>query len=995
MSERKEKINGRKAALAALLLLVTGLCLLPLGPKASAAAADSALRPEVAVSGSWSYSKSGSDITSLACSGMTAAAAPAGEAVVESGVATGRSYTLATGYNKNAELQFVVISTSLSVPAHTKYTVRHNFDLSGTRTVSNKRATAPASFQLSYLGTSANLSGASVSPAVPSTSAAITGLNQGTELIQGYKTGTGSDTTADIGQSASKSGIYTYENTTDSTATVSQFFGFWVCSQYGKTYTSSAQATCKITTEITYSAARLALRKDDRTWTGASASLTVNTTKTYALTETEPGVYTYPSCIFPLNGTEYKLSLDGETFTLAYDPETDPSPFSKAMELYTVTYSQGDATALKNKLPDDDIVLSGTTYRPINYVCCTKPGYFQSGWGIQVGNGAVSSVVVTKRTTLYPSWAYERYTVTLDPNGGTVQTTSIIVGYSKRYFGLVNPTREGYNFLGWYTEKEGGTQITGSTLCSIPNDHTLYARWELIHKDHAICAGSSCSDSSHGTVEWTAWDGKETISYTNNIARVYLTGSAEQTRSLTVSQGKTLYLCLNGQTLSYSTGMPSITVAADAQLILCDCSGGKTGKLLNSYKGGRAIVNKGTYTQYAGTVECSGTDASDTPYTLSNEATANLHGGTIHCENGYGVYIRGIAELNLSGGTVSSGKSYAVSLSGGGTLSMTGGRLQSSGSHGIYTALGSAVLKISGGTVSGSTYAVYNARPATKVYLSGSPSLLGASGSIYTEGSYSMIYAQSEEGAPYRGSTLLLCYSTVRAPQTLVYGVTSVNRNSFRHPDSNYKLVFESGNLVLRGANECFVTFDPNGGSVTTAGKWVSSQSAYSTLPTPVFPGYRFAGWYTQREGGTRVESDTIVPTAEDHTLYAHWEPETVVSVEIVWGALEFTYRDGDWNPETHAYENGGWVASQTAGDRITVENQGNVSVQVRLTYQSSYAAVSAEFMENGAAVAAPVSLGEGERKQLSVKLSGKPAGAMTGALLGTITIRIEEDSAL
>ena len=995
MSERKERINGRKAALAALLLLVTGLCLLPLGPKAAAADTDSALRPEFAVSGYWTYSKSSSNITSLAFSGMTAAAAPAGTDVVESGVTTGKSYTLATGYNKNAELHFIIISTSLSVPAHTKYTVRHNFDLSGTRTVSNKKATAPASFQLSYLGTSASLSGAAISPAVPSTSSAIAGLNQGTELIQGYKTGTGSATTADIGQSASKSGIYTYENTTDSTATISQFFGLWVCSQYGKTYTSSAQATCKITTEITYSAVRLALRKDDRTWTGASASLTINITKTYTLTETEPGVYTYPSCIFPLNGTEYKLSLDGETFTLAYDPETDPSPFSKAMELYTVTYNQGDATGLKNNMPSDDIVLSGTTYRPINYVCCTKPGYFQSGWGTQVGKGAVSSVVVTKRTTFYPSWAPEKYTVTLDPNGGTVKTTSISVRYANYYWDLVNPTREGYNFLGWYTEKEGGTQITSATFCSIPNDHTLYARWELIHKDHAICAGSSCFDSSHGVVEWTAWDGKETITYTNNIARVYLTESTEQTRSLTVSQGKTLYLCLNGQTLSYSTGMPSISVAADAQLILCDCSGGKTGKLLNSYKGGRAIVNKGTYTQYAGTVECSGTDTSDTPYTLSNEATANLHGGTIHCENGYGAYLFGSAKLNLSGGTVSSGKRYAVFLSGGGTVVMTGGRLQSSGSHGIYTALGSAVLKISGGTVSGSTYAIYNARPATKVYLSGSPSLLGASGSIYTGGSYSMIYAQSEEGAPYRGGTLLLCYSTVRTPQTLVYGVTSANRNSFRHPDSNYKLVLESGNLVLRGANECFVTFDPNGGSVTTTGKWVVRQSAYSTLPTPAFPGYRFAGWYTRQEGGARVESDTVVPTAEDHTLYAHWEPETVVSVEIVWGALEFTYRDGDWNPEAHAYENGGWVASQTAGDRITVENQGNVSVQVRLSYQSSYAAVSAEFMENGAAVAAPVSLGEGERKQMSVKLNGKPAGAMTRALLGTITIRIEEDSAL
>ena len=216
-------------------------------------------------------------------------------------------------------------------------------------------------------------------------------------------------------------------------------------------------------------------------------------------------------------------------------------------------------------------------------------------------------------------------------------------------------------------------------------------------------------------------------------------------------------------------------------------------------------------------------------------------------------------------------------------------------------------------------------------------------------------------------------------------------------PNTTKKLVFSAAAIALATVISVVIKLPslPNGGSVTTTGKWVSSQSAYSTLPTPAFPGYRFAGWYTRQEGGARVESDTVVPTAEDHTLYAHWEPETVVSVEIVWGALEFTYRDGDWNPETHAYENGGWVASQTAGDRITVENQGNVSVRVRLSYQSSYAAVSAEFIENGAAVAAPVSLGEGERKQMSVKLNGKPARSMTGALLGTITIRIEEDSAL
>lgn len=72
------------------------------------------------------------------------------------------------------------------------------------------------------------------------------------------------------------------------------------------------------------------------------------------------------------------------------------------------------------------------------------------------------------------------------------------------------------------------------------------------------------------------------------------------------------------------------------------------------------------------------------------------------------------------------------------------------------------------------------------------------------------------------------------------------------------------------------VRFDANGGRVSPASKVVTCSSSYSntygSLPTPTRTGgYTFDGWYTKKDGGTKVESDTTVTTAANHTLYAHW----------------------------------------------------------------------------------------------------------------------------
>ena len=64
----------------------------------------------------------------------------------------------------------------------------------------------------------------------------------------------------------------------------------------------------------------------------------------------------------------------------------------------------------------------------------------------------------------------------------------------------------------------------------------------------------------------------------------------------------------------------------------------------------------------------------------------------------------------------------------------------------------------------------------------------------------------------------------------------------------------------------------------------------YGTLPVPSYEGYDFAGWYTEQNGGTKIESDTTVTVAGTQTLYAHWtEHEYTVTVVKIgmpeWGS--------------------------------------------------------------------------------------------------------------
>lgn len=74
-----------------------------------------------------------------------------------------------------------------------------------------------------------------------------------------------------------------------------------------------------------------------------------------------------------------------------------------------------------------------------------------------------------------------------------------------------------------------------------------------------------------------------------------------------------------------------------------------------------------------------------------------------------------------------------------------------------------------------------------------------------------------------------------------------------------------------RMCHSSVVYFDANGGTVSPASMSVAYGQTYGDLPVPTKDYCAFTGWYTEKNGGSKVSENTIHATAADITLYAHW----------------------------------------------------------------------------------------------------------------------------
>ena len=174
----------------------------------------------------------------------------------------------------------------------------------------------------------------------------------------------------------------------------------------------------------------------------------------------------------PNNGTAPGASDDGNTPTDSgngQNPATPPAPVA-----YTITLNANGGSVT----PSVFTVRQGEAYGTLPTP--SRPGYSFDGWHTAPTGGLrVSSADKPAHTlTLYAHWTLipVTYTVTLNPNGGSVSPTSIAVKGGASYGTLPAPVRDGYDFDGWHTLPSGGTPVAAADKPA--HSLTLYAHWK-------------------------------------------------------------------------------------------------------------------------------------------------------------------------------------------------------------------------------------------------------------------------------------------------------------------------------------------------------------------------------------------------------------------------------------------------------------------------------------------------------------------------------------
>ena len=165
-----------------------------------------------------------------------------------------------------------------------------------------------------------------------------------------------------------------------------------------------------------------------------------------------------------------------------YAGNVDIYPQWKA-NTYTVKYdgngATGGSSASSSHTYDVAKALTANGY--------IRTGYTFKNWNTQADGKGVSyadkasvknlTSVNGATVTFYAQWSINSYTLTYNPNGGSVSPTSKSLTYNSAYGTLPTPTRKGYTFTGWFTAASGGTKVSESTKMGAGNI-TIYAHWK-------------------------------------------------------------------------------------------------------------------------------------------------------------------------------------------------------------------------------------------------------------------------------------------------------------------------------------------------------------------------------------------------------------------------------------------------------------------------------------------------------------------------------------
>lgn len=381
-------------------------------------------------------------------------------------------------------------------------------------------------------------------------------------------------------------------------------------------------------------------------------------------------------------------------------------------------------------------------------------------------------------------------------------------------------------------------------LCALLCMAVTASASEVQEHSHPICGATHTNIGDHtGTCEdvtWTAWDGTSEIAYdsTTKTAYIYLADNVQISDALTIPQGHTLYLCLNGKTISYNGegiiynnggGLIYINGAAT----ICDC-------------------------ENTGCIKYEKTQEYIQISTIHSWGTLNLYGGTISRmntnNNGYAIRTRSGSKLNMYGGTVSNdGTEAALWLEN--DANIYGGEITCTNGRGIdtYTWNNRINLLVAGGRISAGEEAI--ALSGVDLTLSGQPTITstGTDSAVIDAGVDIIKIADSF--APARCISVSKSGDNDTFAEPVEGGASLADKAQYFTSFENGKFVaYDNGTLKFTA---CAITQQPTkDNSYTVKGNAPDSKLSYR--------------WYAAQEGEITV-TDAVARKGENADYYNSW----------------------------------------------------------------------------------------------------------------------------
>jgi uncharacterized repeat protein (TIGR02543 family) len=576
------------------------------------------------------------------------------------------------------------------------------------------------------------------------------------------------------------------------------------------------------------------------------------------------------------------------------------------MNDYRVTFDPNGGTFSG---PKSKIVTYGEVYGELPVPSLTH--YVFQGWFTSINNEtsitAASKVNLSQEITLYAQWKGQETTVTFEPEGGTVSKESKPLYYGGEYGTLPTPKKTGYDFTGWYTKPSGGTLVTDDTTCWNLTDSILYAHWKVKEPIITFSANGGEMLVDH---EWVG-----------STKRVYSYGDNYGSLPVPVKEG---YHFVGWYTSTTSSGT-EITAGTKVEITTTDT-------LYAHWEGNTYQVmlrDNGPGTS-SGTVK--------TVQVVFGESYGELP----NAEK---------ADYTFTGWYTEDGKKVSSST-----------KVTTAGNHSLYAhwtgASVSVTLMPNGGELSSSHYVVYyqgtyknlpvpkrTGYDFTGWYTSESGGTLVTADTVVSRRDAHKLYAHWQKktyviqfdanggtcSEDFRivehdekygtlptttrpGYTFLGWYTTNDAGGHQITAESSINMNFTAY-------AWWRGNVIE-------LTFNPNGGTVSESAKRVTSGQNYGTLPTPIWSGHTFKGWYTKKDGGRKILSTMEADASYGRNLYAHWNDQSyTVTFRANGGTVDLestsvtkgtSYSDFP-TPVREGYRFTGWYTStSSSGKKVT-----------------------------------------------------------------------------